>query len=159
MGMTPNEKVQGSGRQAPRTRTCQVPQLENQRRFKEPAPTTATGQRPHLCPTHPDLGTRSAFREIWEAWTGAGSRLRMGSDAWVVGAATDWQKMGIASTHAGQSSFPGLGRAVHAESDQVWKPAQSVRVGIGVGTTLAPSQACDPLERKLPTSRSPRRLN
>lgn len=107
----------------------------------------------------PALGTRSAFREIWEVWTGVGSWLRMGSDAWVVGAATDWQKMGIASTPAGQSSFPGLGRAVHAESDQVWKRAQSVRVGVGVGITLTPSQARDPLERKLPTSRSPRRLN
>lgn len=84
-----------------------------------------------------------------------GSWLRMGSDAWVVAAATDWQKMGIASTPAGQSSFPGLGRAVHAESDQVWKRAQSVRVGVGVGITLTPSQARDPLERKLPHLQEP----
>lgn len=115
--------------------------------------------RDHICvPLIPCPGTSSAFREIWEVWTGVGSWLRMGSDAWVVGV-TDWQKMGIASTPAGQSSFPGLGRAVHAESNQVWKRAQSVRVGVGVGISLTPSQARDPLERKLPTSRSPRRLN
>jgi hypothetical protein len=63
-----------------------------------------------------------------------------------------------ASTPAGQSSFPGLGREVYAESDQVGKRAQPVRVG--VGTTLAPSQAREPWrERQLPTSRSPGRLN
>lgn len=58
----------------------------------------------------------------------------------------------IPSTPAGQSSFPGLGRAVQIEIDHVWRHAQPVRirVGVGVGTMLAPSQACDPPGEKAP---------
>lgn len=58
----------------------------------------------------------------------------------------------IPSTPAGQSSFPGLGRAVQIEIDHVSRHAQPVRirVGVGVGTMLAPSQACDPPGEKAP---------
>lgn len=63
---------------------------------------------------------------IWDPMLGWWGLLRTGRK---------WEPGGNgtagASTPAGQPSFPGLGRAVHADSDRVWKRAQPVRVEVG----------------------------